>query len=816
MNKRILALKKSEALHHRIKALAISLILFSQLIAGNGLAQQGNDHTVSFIINKLLAQSAPPQDPNATASAAKPPQQTKKPKKKDDGSRSCLDCDPGGGGGGGGTNTPPVAITGGPYYGEAGQTIQPYGGNSYDPDGSLTSYQWSFGDGTTATGVSPTHNYGADGTYTVSLTVTDNSGATNTSLSTVNVNANPQPVTINFDNLPLNTLVSNQYSQVTFSSENLYFNPPFTSSNCGYCVTASSPHFVTSGIGYGNGNHELILDFKQPVRDVTFYAVGGDNFGIIANIDIWENGNLARTIYLQGAGYAYYPIFADLKPYGSNITKIRIYNIVDTNGLGFDDFTFTPVGKVESVSLEQVDSFLDTNPNAGGGLAPNDNKRIFPDKQFPADTVNRRRVRVRANTSLGPNKTVYFRAYDVDDPSTDAAPVDANSTAGNDNRGAPATAYNGLSAPSAQTDSNGVATVEFNTTMQPGDNFRVVASADSNYLNGLFATGVNIKDASGATLPTDKAKPSPMLTVWRNLHLEVDSMGAVTGNLLSGSVTQTKKQDVVTHCGPNDLCLKTETFICVNQPMEVNRFMGGNIEIGFGRYRVDYNDANCASIGYDQTINPAPGTTFTLYDDDDFNDNDGSILDGDSFENVVRPDTSLMQPSDNPALNVFAPAYVRPLYDLGDNNDFVPFVLNTPSEEAARVQTYDFDNIGTENDRNFWTVYLLGSYQYATESDADPNSEPPVLATVDYIPSIDLRGGLGACIFNEILRPKETVINFTSNRAAAAAHEIGHLFDGRHEDYINNDAGLMAQAQIRTTLNFNAVTLNKIRNAANP
>jgi PKD repeat protein len=52
--------------------------------------------------------------------------------------------------------------------------------SSNDPDGTITSYAWDFGDGTTGTGVNPTHVYGASGTYTVSLTVTDNNGGQGT------------------------------------------------------------------------------------------------------------------------------------------------------------------------------------------------------------------------------------------------------------------------------------------------------------------------------------------------------------------------------------------------------------------------------------------------------------------------------------------------------------------------------------------------------------------------------------------------------------------------------------------------------------
>jgi PKD repeat protein len=58
---------------------------------------------------------------------------------------------------------------------------------SYDPDGSIVSYAWDFGDGATSTGQNPSHTYAADGTYTVSLTVTDDSAATDTASQDVTV-----------------------------------------------------------------------------------------------------------------------------------------------------------------------------------------------------------------------------------------------------------------------------------------------------------------------------------------------------------------------------------------------------------------------------------------------------------------------------------------------------------------------------------------------------------------------------------------------------------------------------------------------------
>src|SRR5207253_3087412 len=48
---------------------------------------------------------------------------------------------------------------------------------SSDPDGSVASWQWTFGDGTTgSTAQNPSHTYSAGGSYTVSLTVKNKLG----------------------------------------------------------------------------------------------------------------------------------------------------------------------------------------------------------------------------------------------------------------------------------------------------------------------------------------------------------------------------------------------------------------------------------------------------------------------------------------------------------------------------------------------------------------------------------------------------------------------------------------------------------------
>jgi PKD repeat protein len=50
------------------------------------------------------------------------------------------------------------------------------GSASYDPDGTIAAYAWTFGDGATGSGATAAHTYAADGTYTASLRVTDGQG----------------------------------------------------------------------------------------------------------------------------------------------------------------------------------------------------------------------------------------------------------------------------------------------------------------------------------------------------------------------------------------------------------------------------------------------------------------------------------------------------------------------------------------------------------------------------------------------------------------------------------------------------------------
>ena len=71
-------------------------------------------------------------------------------------------------------NKPPVADAGGPYSGLAGTTLIQFDGSaSKDSDGDSITFEWQFGDGSTATEMMPTHTYATAGNYEVRLVVDD-------------------------------------------------------------------------------------------------------------------------------------------------------------------------------------------------------------------------------------------------------------------------------------------------------------------------------------------------------------------------------------------------------------------------------------------------------------------------------------------------------------------------------------------------------------------------------------------------------------------------------------------------------------------
>ena len=100
-------------------------------------------------------------------------------------------------------NLPPVAsATGTPVTGSVPLPVQFSAAASHDPEGSLLTYSWDFGDpasgaSNVGSGVSALHTYGVSGSYIAVVTVTDNAGNTGQASVTVTATApNVPPVVL--------------------------------------------------------------------------------------------------------------------------------------------------------------------------------------------------------------------------------------------------------------------------------------------------------------------------------------------------------------------------------------------------------------------------------------------------------------------------------------------------------------------------------------------------------------------------------------------------------------------------------------------
>jgi DNA/RNA endonuclease G (NUC1) len=85
------------------------------------------------------------------------------------------------------TQPPIVAISGPAGALAEGDSTSFSAAGSIDPNGSIVSYEWEFGDGSVGTGVAVTHTFAQDGVFTVRLTATDDSGLVSTATFAVTV-----------------------------------------------------------------------------------------------------------------------------------------------------------------------------------------------------------------------------------------------------------------------------------------------------------------------------------------------------------------------------------------------------------------------------------------------------------------------------------------------------------------------------------------------------------------------------------------------------------------------------------------------------
>lgn len=535
--------------------------------------------------------------------------------------------------------------------------------------------------------------------------------------------------------------------------------------------------------------------------------------------------------------------------------------------------TVCQITGVQSITFERVDDPskpLDTNPDwAGGGF------KVFPDKDDPKDKeekVHKRLVKVIARTNLPSDTPIYFKLFDVDDRSTDDLNIDWNGVFGNDNRGTDAALVSDLN---NQTPTNSALThtdskrgtgtfaeIYLKVTTYPGDNFKVAASENLTYLNSVELdpnNGSIIRDQNGAgtRLPTNQAKLSDYLVVWRRVHIEVDRMSKVLPQPRNNPPSPPNKAEgtilsAVANPDPSRLNT-TIVSLVTNAFLRTNRFQNGRIQlIGVTGITLANENALVLENTQDRVViprneiletffqnNPQPSDnppTFGLWDDDDYNSNNQgdypNNLHGDTGESISADPNltfSRIQQSDDPERNVYADAFIWPVIDGGgninNNKDNVGFALYlSPNDVPSTINDRTRDSRNNESN-DYWVVYILLGYQPAEVAAFDPdvagaivttgNSPvPQINGSTDEISSRDGTPGVplgaeGSVIHLETCRDLDAGTgNIFRRRETAVPHEMGHQFglDGDQPNF-----GIMTDGQELTLIRFVPRHINILR-----
>jgi hypothetical protein len=585
-------------------------------------------------------------------------------------------------------------------------------------------------------------------------------------------------------------------------------------------ATAFDYQNTSATTGYGPNHAKAAAE--APTHQIT--ATGIDLFALAPD--------LADRIKNQDQGV----ILVELR----GMTDAPLKLVVENNGVACAEVAVNiSTGEVKFEAIAGNAAISDNKNGGTGAWMPGKGVRIFPDSINNTDITSRNRLYVKVGLA-GATGNVTLKIIDVDDPSPSATaldpdynhlvdPNDISGEQGNDNTG---DVGGGRSAVFVNNDSteltctlgsDGIARIngqlpQLKVSMCPGDNYRVAVAQTPSDLGVLQVTnpsgGGYVKPSDGQSRSFTKGLISEMLTVWRKLHVEQDTMKLI-------DIIGPEKNYEVASIDSISPAAGAKFVINVdrNLPGGDDRFKGGQLSIEGDAFEVISNENNLFT-GADITVaDNASGAMasryasgqlglITLIDDDRRNGLPEAELPVDITDDFI----------DSYVIGQYASAYIEP--DSSQPNPYrqINFLLNTSPPYPNSVSRNLVDR------PDFWSVRIVAAFQCVEKEDGDPDTgQGESLTTGEY-------SGGDVFIFMEGIR--EQVRGFMStppsqigrslylfNRRANVAHEMAHAPNPSGDNDGNDDhaeGSLMSNpevAEFKPGQVFTSKTISRLRKA---
>jgi hypothetical protein len=393
-----------------------------------------------------------------------------------------------------------------------------------------------------------------------------------------------------------------------------------------------------------------------------------------------------------------------------------------------------------------------------------------------------------------------------------------NPTTGPDNRGAEGVALPWTT--SKATEANGKARVQFTVSMQPGDNYRAGASVLSDAPAQADQTDADAADDGFVGKPGDFAEYkvpltwSPMLTVWRHLWIERDTMAAPDAAVLRGVAS-------VAGVGPTPGAPGLTTvnvWNASNLSFDMNNYEEGflsftNCPSGVDRFPI-VESYSSPDLPHQIVVFGTPGACAVV--------GTGCTLLDDDVSALGTPGNPRFPNGDDLLKTAFAPAYIEPLYVSTSYETVVPFqeYLNASDVFYGFGSWDDGRSPALVSSNGFWSCLIVGAWEGSDtaetgrEHDGDPdycNSPyssivPPTAAESVTTGVTDAASGRSAIFFQGLA--DDAACNPGTDEAHTVVHEIGHTCGvvGMH-----SHGGIMTEGAPKYESRFTAITLKTFR-----